>query len=43
MIPTIDIGSLFESVSESKGQGATDLAIYRAASRSGFIDRKSVV
>jgi isopenicillin N synthase-like dioxygenase len=37
MIPTIDIGSLFESVSESKGQGATDLAIYRAASRSGFM------
>ena len=35
MIPTIDIGSLFDT--KSHGQAAADLAIYQAASRSGFM------
>ena len=35
MIPTINIASLFES--KSDGRAATDLAIYQAASRSGFM------
>jgi len=35
MIPTIDIGSLFQPQSENRG--ATDLAIFRAATRSGFM------